>query len=209
MELNSDTTFSPLQLPINDLSTIFYSFADVAPDGTVSSSNPLVDTQFQFAKHKFAARATDGEEDEPPQQLKKRQTGGNVSGAVQQLFNFKQIKRSLKVLLAVGGGNDVATANITAAASTVASRANFAATATKLITDWGMDGIDIDYEYPSNQTEAANFLALITAVRVALDNYSLTYGLNYHFLISTVISADPAIYQFLDLPALAPLVDDW
>ena len=206
--LNSDTTFSPLQLPIDDLSSIFYAFADVAPDGTVSSSNPVVDTQFQFTKHKFGARAAEGEEDEP-HQPEKRQTGGNVSGAVEQLFNFKQLKRSLKVILVVGGGNDVATANITDAASTAVSRANFAATATKLITDWGMDGIGIDYEFPSSQTEAANYLALITAVRAAFDNYSRTYGLNYQFHISTSISADPTVYQYLDLPALAPLVNNW
>ena len=127
---------------------------------------------------------------------------------IPQLYRLKLDNRHLKVILSVGG-DTFSKQWYWDFLPNKTERATFVSSAVQMIKDYGFDGIDIDYEYPSNQTEAANFLALITAVRVALDNYSLTYGLNYHFLISTVISADPAIYQFLDLPALAPLVDDW
>lgn len=199
---------------MQDLTAVFYSFANVLPDGTVASSNPFVDTQFVFPtvnkqrKNRYAARSTEDVEEDAAD-LEKRQSGGNVQGAVQQLFSFKAQQRSLKVILAVGGTVPGASANFSAAASTPTTRAQFAATAVQLVTDWGMDGIGIDWAFPSTATDAANLLSLIAATRSAFDAYSLANGLNYQFFISVPLQSNSSIYQYLDLPALAPLVNNW
>ena len=187
---------------MNDLTNVFYAFTNILPDGTVASSNPFVDLQFQFGtkndrRNKLAARN------------EKRQTGMNAYGAVQQLFRFKTQQRNLKVILAVGGTVPGTSANFSAAASTPVTRANFANTAVQLVTDWGMDGIGIDWAFPSTATDAANLLSLVAATRAAFDNYSLVNGLNYTFFISVPLQSNSSIYQYLDLPTLAPLVDNW
>ncbi|KAI3338566.1 glycoside hydrolase superfamily [Ustulina deusta] len=52
-----------------------------------------------------------------------------------------------------------------AALSTAAFRSNFAKSAIGMMKDWGFDGIDIDWEYPSDETEADNFVLLLQELR--------------------------------------------
>ena len=208
IKLQSDTVFSPLLLPIASLTHIFYAFADVYTDGSVNSGNPLVDTQFAFTASEAEAKAgvaaaVPGDRDS---RRAKRQ-GTNVQGAVQQLYNFKTQQRNLKVLLSIGSGSS--DANFTAATSTPTTRAAFASTALGLITDWGMDGIDIDWEYPNNATDRANYVALVAAVRAAFDNYTATYALGYQFLVSVVLPVSPVAQAYYDIPAMNLYVNNW
>lgn len=72
----------------------------------------------------------------------------------------------MKVLLSIGGWTY--SSNFAAAASTSATRALFVSSALTLMKDWGFDGIDIDWEYPADATEAANFVALLQQMRSAM-----------------------------------------
>ena len=198
-----------MQLPITLLTNIFYAFADVYADGTVNSGNPTVDTQFVFgaveeAKAKTEAQAAVAMPDS--HRAKKRQ-GTTVQGAVQQLYNFKTQQRNLKVLLSIGSGSS--DANFSLATSTPTTRAAFARTALQLITDWGMDGIDIDWEYPNNATDRANYVALVAAVRAAFDNYTAAYDLGYQFQISVVLPVSPVYQSYYDIPAMNLYVNNW
>ncbi|KAI8965943.1 glycoside hydrolase family 18 protein [Daldinia sp. FL1419] len=181
--------FHPQELPVSELTHVYYAFADIDADGTVKSSDPVVDLQKRYPDDSLSNRTQ------------------NAYGAVKQLYIHKKWNRNLKVLLSIGGW-DYSPKFVTAAA-TDATRNKFATTAVKLVTDWGFDGIDIDWEYPANDVEKENFVKLLHACRQAFDRYSLLHGLRYHFTISVASPASPQNYEKLDLFAMNRYVDTW
>lgn len=48
----------------------------------------------------------------------------------------------------------------------------------------GLDGLDIDYEYPSNAYQARGYVTLLKELREALDLRAKTLGIDYKFLLT-------------------------
>lgn len=89
------------------------------------------------------------------------------------MLALKEVKPSLKIIAAIGGwGAD----GFSDAALTPTSRYNFARNVNQLVSDYDLDGIDIDWEYPGNGAsgiksrpeDRENFTLLITALRDVL-----------------------------------------
>ena len=86
------------------------------------------------------------------------------------LLSLKNSKPSLKIIAAIGGWG---AEGFSDAASTPRSRYDFARNVNELINDYGLDGIDLDWEYPGSSTagiksspqDRENFTLLITAIR--------------------------------------------
>jgi GH18 family chitinase len=92
-------------------------------------------------------------------------------------WKLKQIvseahEADVAVLIAVGGwGWD---AQFEAMAADPAHRADFVQNLTAFVEEYGLDGIDIDWEYPDPGQSAENFLALIQELRAAMPDKLLT-----------------------------------
>ncbi|KXJ86943.1 glycoside hydrolase superfamily [Microdochium bolleyi] len=129
---------------------VYYAFASVAADGTVYLGDEWADTQ----------APCDG-----------------VHGGIGSLMHLKQANPHLSVVISVGGGTSSTVFPVVAASPLL--RDNFARSARGLVEASGFDGIDIMWEFPADMHEGADFVDLLSAVRVHMpeDQFLVTAGL--------------------------------
>ncbi|KAI1257592.1 hypothetical protein MGN70_000635 [Eutypa lata] len=179
--------FQPEQLPAGKVNQVLHSFMNLNTDGTVFSGDTYADIEKHYTGDSWS---------EP---------GTNAYGCVKQLFKLKKANRHLRVLLSIGGWSW--STNFAAVAGNEASRTNFAKTAVKLMGDWGMDGVDIDWEYPASTAEGDSYVALLDAVRAELDAYAAANSPDYHFLLTSAVPAGEVNYNNMNLGEASKRLD--
>jgi chitinase len=120
------------------------------------------------------------------------------SGMIEPALISKAHKAGVKVLVSIGGGDGIQGPRFNKMASSETSRQNFVKNVLALMTKYGYDGVDIDWEVPNAQ-DTNDCTTLMQELR---------NGLPSPWLISMAVTADPSSYgQGFDIPALAPMVD--
>lgn len=131
-------------------------------------------------------------------------------------MHLKQKHPHLQVVLSVGGG--AASESFPVVAASPVLRDNFARSALGLVEASGLDGIDsaapnatlpvtlytdarhpVDWEYPCNPQQGADFLALLAAVRIHLTED--------RYLLTAALPAGKAVLQNIDLKSAAGYLD--
>lgn len=178
---------------MSQITRVHYAFADInTENGSVVSSDTYADLEKHYSTDSWS------------------ETGNNAYGCVKQLYLLKQQDRSLKVILSIGGWTYSPKFSTVAADTTL--RGNFVSSAVQLVTDWGFDGVDIDWEfnaYTPASGDAQNFVLLLQELRTAFDEWAASHAPGYHFLVTVASPAGPATYEQLELGDMAEYVDSW
>ncbi|KAK1767030.1 endochitinase B1 [Phialemonium atrogriseum] len=153
---------TPGELNYGCINHVYYAFANLSPDGTVFLSDEWADAQ----------APCDG-----------------VQGALGSLMHLKQKHPHLQVILSIGGSQSGEMFPIVA--SDPIFRDNFGRSARGLVEASGLDGIDIVWEYPCDQQQGADFLALLAATRIHLPED--------YYLLTAALPAAKAVLQCIDL----------
>ena len=123
---------------------------------------------------------------------------------LREMVNLKSQKPELQVVAAIGGwGAD----GFSDAALTPSSRYNFARQVNKLINQYGLDGIDLDWEYPgtsasgikSRDEDKENFTLLLTAIRDVIGDEK--------WLSVAGVGDTASINRSYELDKIAPLIN--
>jgi len=117
-----------------------------------------------------------------------------------KIIDLKKQKPELKVLLSIGGWGS---GRFSEMAMDEANRKSFAADCARIVKEYGIDGIDIDWEYPTiadagisaDSSDTKNFTLLMKDLRDAIGSDKL-------LTIATVCSA-----MYIDFPDILPYVD--
>lgn len=59
----------------------------------------------------------------------------------------------------------------------------------RLLEDYGLDGLDVDYEYPQNDVQARGYVDLLRELRHALDVHEQKKGHGAHFALTVSIAS--------------------
>ncbi|KAK9248052.1 glycosyl hydrolases family 18-domain-containing protein [Lipomyces tetrasporus] len=140
----------PTELPVANLTHIYYSFVGLNKDGSIYLTEP----------------ETAGK------------TGSTYLSSKKCLTALRNMrdryKPELKLLVSVGGGSG--SANFTTVASDYKRRARFAQELKDLLDQYSFDGVDVDWETPATKQEGDYYLQLLRTLRSTFPagHYTLT-----------------------------------
>ncbi|KAI8886303.1 glycoside hydrolase family 18 protein [Backusella circina FSU 941] len=191
-----ERNYNVVDLKPSQLSHVLYAFANPNSDGTVLLGDPWADTDIRFE----ADKTVDGVVDPW------KEVDTALHGNFKQLGLLKQQHRHLKVSLSIGGWSW--SGNYTQLAGKEASRKQFAKTAVDHVINLGLDGIDIDWEFPKDSQDATNYVLLLKEVREQLDDYHTHFDPSDEpFLLSVAMPCGPENYNILKLKEMSEYVD--
>ena len=139
------------------------------------------------------------------------QNPGTDTSNLLRLTGLKARNPALKILAAVGGWSW--SGNFSDAALTDSSRQRFAASAIAILRQWGLDGIDIDWEYPGMRGDGnvfrpedrENYTLLLQELRTQLNRLSGQTGI--HYLLTTAVGAFSSFIRKTEMSKVQQYVD--
>ncbi|GJJ06508.1 hypothetical protein Clacol_000700 [Clathrus columnatus] len=181
--------YHPSLIPVNDLTHVFYAFANIKPaTGEVFMSNLEVDEELLYP----------GDSPAP---------GKNLYGNLKQIYLLKKANRHLKSLLSIGGWTYSASFHPVVVNSTL--RRKFVESAITLLEDYGFDGLDVDYEYPRNKEEAQGYVELLKELRDGLDQHQRKTEVNFKYLLTIAAPCGPDNYTKLQAREMDKYLTFW
>ncbi|PWZ02488.1 chitinase [Testicularia cyperi] len=181
--------YTPAQVPIQSLTHILYAFADVNPDtGACFLTDLWADEQIHYTGDSW------------------NDTGNNLYGNFKQFLLMKKQNRALKLMLSIGGWTFGP--HFAPMAASAAKRAKFVSTAIEILENDGLDGLDIDWEYPADDKQATNFVLLLKELRAGLTAHAKKKNDKVPYLLSIAAPCGEQ-YKTLQVAKMDQYLDFW
>ncbi|TKA55144.1 hypothetical protein B0A53_02114 [Rhodotorula sp. CCFEE 5036] len=192
--------YKPESIPVADLTHLLYAFAVVKEDGEVALTDAWADEQ---ASPCLPIHYGNDSWDEPG--------GPHLYGNLKALYRLKQAHRHLKVLLSIGGWTHSENGRFARPISTPEGRARFVETAVRLVEDDGLDGLDIDFEYPQNDKESRDYVELLRLLRQGLDGLQQKLGVHgpHGFELTVAAPCGPSQIEKLRVREMDSYLSFW
>ncbi|KAK6533507.1 hypothetical protein TWF694_002446 [Orbilia ellipsospora] len=178
--------FKPQDLVAQNFTHILFAFVNIDGDtGEVKLADSWADTDIHWTGDSW------------------NDPGTNVYGIFKQLYLLKKANRKLKTILSVGGWTYSQNGSFPNAANTPEKREKFAQTAVAMVENFGLDGIDLDWEYPANAQDAANYVDLLRLCRFHLNQ------INRDFELSVAAPCGADNIRNMDIQGMDQYLDFW
>ncbi|TIC71057.1 isomerising glucosamine-fructose-6-phosphate aminotransferase [Wallemia mellicola] len=185
-----DRNYNVKDIPAAYLTHLLYAFANVDPNtGAVHLSDPWSDEQKHFDGDSW------------------NDSGDNLYGNFKQLYLLRKQNRHLKLLLSIGGWTY--SPNFHNVIIDEGKRATFVNTAVKILNDYGLDGLDIDYEYPQNSNQAWGYVELLRELRIALDHSGAQNRVQNPYELTIAAPCGASTYEQLYVREMDPYLTFW
>lgn len=174
------------------LTHINFAFANLNDSGEICVGDSWADTEQNFSGGSW-------------------ENSGDVKGHYGQLQKLKKENPHLQILISVGGWTW--SGNFSSTASTEAGRKTFADSAANFVTQYGFDGIDIDWEFPveggngieHRAKDRENYTLLIKETRSTLDKLGEKSG--KHYLLTIAGGPNPSFTCNTQIKEMMKYVD--
>ncbi|EPQ28013.1 uncharacterized protein PFL1_04340 [Pseudozyma flocculosa PF-1] len=184
--------YFPNDIPVQQLTHVNYAFATIEPStGKAVLSDYYADQDMRYPND---ASSSGG-------------SGKNLYGAFNQFLALKKSNRHLKLVLSIGGWSYSPLFAPMATDST--KRAAFVSSAVDLVRNYGLDGLDIDWEFPNSAAEAAAYVSLLKELRAGLDAYAARVGHSNPYLLTIAAPCGPDNYGTLDMAGMDKYLSYW
>lgn len=101
---------------------------------------------------------------------------------------MKKQNRHLKLMLSIGGWTY--SPSFHPVVVNPVMRETFVKSSIALLENYGLDGLDVDYEYPSNDAQARGYVDLLRELRQGLDQHAHHRGTNYTYPLTVSLLDD-------------------
>ncbi|KAF8481488.1 glycoside hydrolase superfamily [Gautieria morchelliformis] len=181
--------YPPSMIPAENLTHILYAFANIKETGEVFLSDLWADQDIHYPGDSW------------------NDVGTNLYGNFKQIYLMKKKNRHLKLMLSIGGWTYSPAFH--PVVINPALRATFVKSSVALLENYGLDGLDIDYEYPSNDSQARGYVDLLRELRHALDQHAHRMGTNYTYPLTIAAPCGPSNYERLHAREMDQYLTFW
>ncbi|MDQ7906215.1 glycosyl hydrolase family 18 protein [Phytohabitans sp. ZYX-F-186] len=130
----------------------------------------------------------------------------NANGTLQPVENIPKLQQlvslghagNVKVLIAVGGWNNGDDSAFEALAASSGGRTTFVNSLVSFVTQYNLDGVDIDWEYPDPGTSGNNFTALMQQLSTAMHSRGKLLTAAVVSGGGTAQGVQPAVFGYVD-----------
>jgi chitinase len=197
---NRNFLVNPSTIDYSKYSIINYAFFQPQPDGNIVPFDPYADKTLLLGN--IILNAPSGYGRSYDLGAREWHTPGT------SLVSLAQ-KNNTKVLVSIGGWT--LSEHFSSIAGDSLKRATFAGSCNNLIRTYGIDGIDIDWEYPGyaqnngKANDRENFTLLLKEIRDSLN--SMQSDTTRPFLLTAAFGVAPSRIEFIEWEKVVPLLD--